>query len=232
MNPRDYRALLRSGRWFRGLDESFAENLIAAARVRKLGANQILFSRGDEPCGLYAVLDGAVRISGTTEAGKEVVLMLAEPPTWFGEIAVFDGLPRTHDAVGESESLLLHVGHAELLAMLEKHGAWWRELGQLVTGKLRLALVALEDVAVLPPAVRLARRLVMMTEGYGDWYDRRRRVLSVRQEQLAGMLGVSRQTVNQMLKELEARGAVKVAYGEIEVVEIEKLRGEAGLGKT
>ncbi|HLU66101.1 MAG TPA: Crp/Fnr family transcriptional regulator [Kofleriaceae bacterium] len=225
--PRDYRELLRAGSWFRAVPDALQEPLLAAAHLRRLVRRDRLFSRGDPPCGLYAVLDGAIRVSGVAETGKEALLALAEPPSWFGEISVFDGLPRTHDAIAETDSLLLHVPQAPLDELLAREPRLWRELGRLVAGKLRLAFLVIEDTAVLPPAVRLARRLLFMTEGYGDWFDRRRRVVAIRQEQLAMMLNLSRQTANQLLKELEARGVIRLAYGEIEVLDADGLRAAA-----
>jgi CRP/FNR family cyclic AMP-dependent transcriptional regulator len=226
-SARDYKELLRSGRWFRSIPIELQNGLLDAAQVIQLEPGKLLFSRGDPPCGLYAVVDGAMRVSGFTGTGKEALLSLIEPPTWFGEVSVFDGLPRTHDAVAERETLLIHVPPQPLDRLLDRDWRLWRELGRLLANKTRLAFLMIEDVALASPAVRLARRLVLMTEGYGEWYDRTRRVLSVRQEQLALMLNVSRQTANQLLKELEGKGVVRLAYGEIEIVDVDGLRATA-----
>jgi CRP/FNR family cyclic AMP-dependent transcriptional regulator len=206
-SARDYKELLRSGRWFRSIPIELQNGLLDAAQVIQLEPGKLLFSRGDPPCGLYAVVDGAMRVSGFTGTGKEALLSLIEPPTWFGEVSVFDGLPRTHDAVAERETLLIHVPPQPLDRLLDRDWRLWRELGRLLANKTRLA--------------------VLMTEGYGEWYDRTRRVLSVRQEQLALMLNVSRQTANQLLKELEGKGVVRLAYGEIEIVDVDGLRATA-----
>ena len=125
---------------------------------------------------------------------------------WFGEIAVFDGLPRTHDAVAAEKSAVLHVPAQALDRILEGEPRYWRELGLLVASKLRLAFLAMEDSAVLPIADRLARRLLVSVERYGEWHDRTSRVVDLRQQELATMLSTSRQTVNQLLKELEDQG--------------------------
>ncbi len=227
--PRDYRELLRSGKWFRALPTELDAALLDAAALHTLKAGQVIFSRGDEPDGLYAVLDGAVRVSGTGETGKEALLTLVEAPAWFGEISVFDGLPRTHDAVAHGETRLLHVPQPALDALLKRQPRFWRDLALLMTTKLRLVFGVMEDMAVLPIPVRLARRLVAMVENYGEWHDRQRRVVAVKQEQLAQMLSTSRQTVNQVLKELEAAGHLKVTYGEIEIVDLAGLRSAAQL---
>ncbi len=222
-SARDYRELLRSGRWFAGLPDELQAQLCDRAVVRTLAPRQPLFARGDEADGLYAVLDGTIRVSGSSESGREALLTLLEPPSWFGEISIFDGAPRTHDAVAESEALVLHVPRAALDAILEGQPRWWRELGLLVTSKLRLAFTAMEDMALLPIAVRLARRLALMAEGYGE-REHRRRTVEVSQEQQAQMLSTSRQTANQLLKELEARGLIRLSYGTIEILDLDGLR--------
>jgi len=225
-NPRDFKDLLRGGRWFAAIPEAMQEALLGAATVERLVERQRLFARGDAPSGLYAVLEGVVRISGSTDEGRESLLLLAEPPSWFGEIAVFDGLPRTHDADADGAACVLHVPEAPLQGLLAREPRWWRELGLLASGKLRLALGAIEDMALHPAPVRLARRLLMMSEGYGE-HREPRRVVEVRQDQLAALLSMSRQTANGVLKELEASGAVKPVYGGIEILDAAKLRAAA-----
>jgi CRP-like cAMP-binding protein len=98
----------------------------------------------------------------------------------------------------------------------------------LLAHKFRLAMLALEDFAQVPPRVRVARRLAMMIEGYGD-HTHPRRTVELRQDQLAQMLSVSRQTANQVLKDLEASGLIKVAYGEIEIIDTAGLNAVAAL---
>jgi len=226
-NAKHHGALLRAGRWFSALPPALQTALLDGGLVREVVAGERLFSRGDEPDGLYAVIDGAVRVTASSEHGKEALLTLMEPPTWFGEISVFDGQPRTHDAVANEPSRILHVPQRVLDAVLAKEPAWWRELGLLVTSKLRLAFLALEDAATVPTPIRLARRLVQMAEGYGEWLDRKKRVLAVRQEELALMLSTSRQTVNQLMKEMEHKGWLKLAYGHVELVDLDALRAAA-----
>lgn len=221
--PRDFLELLRTGRWFAALPDELQARLVDAAVVSTAGAGEPVMSRGDEPSGLYAVVDGAVRLSGRNEAGREVLHMVIEPPSWFGELSVIDGLPRTQDATADVASELLHVPQRAIEAILTAEPRTWQHLAILMAHKLRLAMLALEDVAQVPPIVRLARRLALMVEGYGD-HTHQRRTVELRQEQLAMMLSVSRQTANQLLKELEALGLVKLAYGEVEIVDAAALR--------
>lgn len=219
--------LLRAGAWFRLLPPELQAGLLAAAQVRRLEVGQRLFARGDPPDGLYAIASGGLRMSSVSADGKEAVLALAEPPQWFGEIALFDGQPRTHDVWAESRSVLLHVPQAELLRLLQAQPAWWQDFGLLLAQKLRLAFSAMEEAALLPPAGRLARRLVAMAGSYGS-AENPRRELQLPQETLGLMLSLSRQTVNQLLKQFEAEGAIRLGRGSIEIVDLERLRVLAG----
>ena len=117
-----------------------------------------------------------MRVSGTSDSGKEALLTVLEPPSWFGEISIFDGQPRTHDAISDGESLVLQVPQEPLLQLLDSQPRWWRDLALLATMKLRLAFIAMEDMALLPIAQRLARRLSLMAEGYGERQTGRRAV--------------------------------------------------------
>jgi CRP-like cAMP-binding protein len=219
-----YAALLRSGRWFRGLADELQREILRIALVRNLDPGERLFSRGDPPCGLYAVVDGTIRIAGVTDEGKEVTLTLVDPPSWFGEIAVFDREARTHDAIAQTVSTVIRVPQDALEALLEASPQYWRDLALLVTAKLRLAFVALEDSSTRSLPLRLARRLLVMAHAHGEWNDRSRRVVEVRQDQLATMLGTSRQTLNAALKEYAAQGVLRVSYGQVEILDLDALR--------
>lgn len=222
MTMTEIRPLLESGQWFSHLPPALRDALLGEARLLQLEPGQRLFRRGDPPCGLYAVLEGMMRVGAVSRDGKEALLTLVEPPYWFGEISLFDGQPRTHDAYAEGPARLLQVPQAALQALLAREPGYWRDFALLMSQKLRLAFIALEEMSLLPAAPRLARRLLMMAEGYGETGPRR--VLHLAQEQLALMLSLSRQTTNQILKELQAQGVVQLTYGEIEILDFERLR--------
>ncbi|VVN33735.1 CRP-like cAMP-activated global transcriptional regulator [Pseudomonas fluorescens] len=226
MGMQVWRSHLITGQWFSHLPGSLQDSLLTAARVRKLASGQRLFKRGDPPCGLYAVLEGSVRIGAVSGQGKEALLSLVEAPHWFGEICLFDGQPRTHDAFALSHCVLLHIPQSALLALLDSQPEYWRQLALLMSQKLRLAFISLEQLSLLPAPARLAHRLLMIAEGYGE-IDPPRRVLQLPQEQLASMLSLSRQTTNQILNELQSQGILALKYGEIEIVDAERLRALA-----
>ncbi len=228
MDAEKWHARLASGHWFSHLPVDLQRSLLAAARLRTLAAGQYLFKRGDPPCGLYAVLEGAVRISAVNAQGKEAVLSLVETPYWFGEICLFDNLPRTHDALAMGPCTLLQVPQAAMLTILEDHPAYWRDVALLMSHKLRLSLINIEQMSLMPASARLAHRLLMIAQGYGE-IDQARRTLQLPQEDLAAMLGLSRQTTNSLLKALEQQGLIGLSYGAIEVLDLRGLQQAAGL---
>lgn len=225
LRPHGYRELLRTGRWFASIPDALQTALLDAAVVRTIAAEESV-SHHRDPDGLFAVVDGAIRLSGRTDAGREVLHMVIEPPSWFGELAIVDGLPRTQELTADVETCVLHVPQPAIAALLDAVPAHWQHIATLVAYKLRLAVRALEDI--VPPRVRLARRLAMLTDGYGD-HTHARRTVELRQEQLAMMINLSRQTTNQLLKDLEALGLIKLAYGEVEILDAAALRALASI---
>jgi CRP/FNR family cyclic AMP-dependent transcriptional regulator len=215
--------VLRTGRWFRELTPALQQALLDQGVACTLAPEQLLFTRGAPPCGLYAVLEGSLRIRGLDASGRESLLTIAEPPSWFGEISLFDRAPRTHDAVANTRTTLMKVPQDALEHLLERSPAYYRELALLLTAKVRLLMVQLEDLATMPLSVRLARRLLHMSQGYGEFGPLGRKTLEVRQEQLGAMLNTSRQSVNTQLKEFASDGLLRVAYGRIELLDIEGL---------
>jgi CRP/FNR family transcriptional regulator, cyclic AMP receptor protein len=221
-------ARLERSAWFRSAPAAMQAQLVDSGRVERLVAGERLFTRGDSDDGLYCVLDGLIRIGAASSSGKEALLAVIEPVNWFGEIALFDNRPRTHNAYAERDAELFHLPRAALSAMLERTPAYWHVFGLLLTQKLRLAFDAIEEAALLPAAQRVARRLLLMAGGYGE-PGALRRTLKVPQEDLAMMLALSRQTINQVLKQFEMQGALKLRYAEIEIADVRKLAALADL---
>jgi CRP-like cAMP-binding protein len=219
-----YRAGISAGRWFASLPMALQEGLLADAVLHQLQTGERLFIRGDAFDGIYCVLRGALAIVGSNEAGKEAMLAIVEPYSWFGEIALFDGLERTHDVIADMPSTVLRVPQQALTQLLAAAPSYWQCFGVLLSHKMRFAFIALEEAALLPTALRVARRLVLMAEGYGELTNHTRRVLPLPQEQLASMLSVSRQTINQVLRQLEMQGLIKLSYRELEICDLAGLR--------
>jgi CRP/FNR family transcriptional regulator, cyclic AMP receptor protein len=220
-------AMLKSSEWFGAIDAPFQQAVLASSRVMAIAAGGSVFHRGDPSDGIYCVLSGAVCFGAIASSGKESIVALAEAPQWFGEIALFDGGTRTHDGWADINSTLLHLPLRHLTKILADDPARWHEMGQLLVRKLRIALTLLEDMALEPPRVRLARCLINLLEGYGQRKTAPSQSVRVSQERLGMMLSLSRQTVNELLQHLEQDNIIHCQRGGVRIVDPVSLREAA-----
>ena len=111
-------AVLKGSEWFGALEPAFQEAVLASSRVKQLGAGETVFHRGDASDGIYCVLSGAVCFGAIAPSGRGSIVALAEAPQWFGDVALFDGGARTHDAWADVASTLLHLPLRHLTKIL------------------------------------------------------------------------------------------------------------------
>ena len=176
----DEQSNIESGSWFSRLSPPLREAILARAQVRRVEDGAMLSARGapaEEWCG---VARGAVRVSSVSLSGKQVTLTYVEPGTWFGDIALFDGMPRTHDANAHGATTLLVVRKPDFKELLA------RSYGVRQGDEIRVGL-------------------------------------QLAQEDIAQLLGASRQRVNQELKGFEREGAVRIEPTRLVVLSKDKL---------
>ena len=213
-----------SGAWFSKLSQALRDDILTRAIVRRLKDGATLTTRGasaEEWCGVAL---GAVRISSVSLTGKQVALTYAEPGVWFGDIALFDGLPRTHDADAHGQTTLLCVRKPDFKALLAQHIELYDALLWLNCRRLRLMFDHFEDLNTRPLQVRLAKQIILLAKSYGVRHGEEIRIgLELAQEDLAQLLGASRQRVNQELKGFEREGAVRVEPTRLVVLSRDRL---------
>jgi CRP/FNR family cyclic AMP-dependent transcriptional regulator len=223
-----YRSQLETTSWFRGLPVELRDYLISHANLLTLEKGQFLYRRGERSDGLYAVLGGALAIGTIDADGKEALLAVLGPTAWIGEISLFDGLPRPNDATAVSRTLLLHVPETALRGLLDSTPRYWRDFALLMAQRLRVLFENTEAITLLPAAQRVASRLLMIAGGYGGLNATQNRI-RLSQDCLASMVSLSRQTTNQLLRNLENQWIVSLKSGEIAILDFDRLRA-ASLG--
>jgi CRP-like cAMP-binding protein len=232
LNPQSFEDILLTGRWYGGLPDDLRAALMAASHTVQLEAGQKLFSCGDHNRSLYGVISGGICVGRRNSGARETLLTVVEAPNWLGEIGLFDQQARSHDAYASGPATVVHIPGDKLTRLLEEEPRYWQYFGQLLAGKLRLLLDHAEDLALLSTPQRLAKRLILIAESYDCWRDRSRRLITVSQEQLAMMLCLSRQTTNHILRELDQRGLIRLAYHAIEIRDFDGLRDFVRQGVT
>ena len=223
------RSNIEAGSWYSKLSPPLRHAILSYAAVRRLHDGEMLSTRGapaDEWCG---VAQGAMRVSSVSLSGKQITLTYVEPGSWFGDIALFDGLPRTHDSNAHGETTLLVVRKADFNGLLARHTELYEALLRLNCRRLRLMFDAVEDLNTLPLASRLAKQILLLARSYGISQGEEIRIgLQLAQEDLAQLLGASRQRVNQELKGFERMGAVRIEPTRLVVLSKAKLLAISG----
>lgn len=218
------RSNIESGSWFSRLSPTLRNDILARATVRRLADSTLVSYRGATAEEWVGVAKGAVRVSSVSLAGKQVSLTYVEPGTWFGDISLFDGLPQTHDANTHGETTLLVVRKPDFKELLKHHTELYEALLRLNCRRLRLMFDVFEDLNTKPLAARLAKQILLLARSYGVPQGEEIRIgLQLAQEDLAQLLGASRQRVNQELKGFERDGAVRVEPTRLVVLNKDKL---------
>ena len=218
------RSNIEAGSWFSKLSLPLRQAILERAGVKRLHDGALLGARGEPAEAWCGVAKGAVRISSVSLSGKQITLTYAEPGTWFGDISLFDGMPHTHDANAHGETALLMVRKADFHALLAQHVELYDALLRLNCRRLRLMFDVIEDLNTLPLAARLAKQILLLARSYGVPQGEEIRIgLALAQEDLAQMLGASRQRVNQELKGFEREGALRIEPTRLVVLSKDKL---------
>ena len=218
MEHKDWHAVLNRDPWFAGLDPELAELMMMMSVERKYRANEIVYSANDAAGGMYGLLSGGVRLSQYTPSGKHIVFSTFSPGAWFGVISEIDGLPRPHNAVTVEPTRLLHLSSAAFREIVSRDWRHCFAMARCVVVLFRGALELLSELRSLPYPARVAQTLLAMSDhgvvtGAADPDPR------VTQEDLAAMVGVTRQTISRLLTDWESAGLVARGYGRIRILD-------------
>jgi CRP/FNR family transcriptional regulator, cyclic AMP receptor protein len=211
--------LLRINPFFAGLDAPAIEKLASLCQKRSLPAGETLFVKGDKGDALYGIRRGQIRIETSTPSGDTLTLNVLGPGDLFGEIALFDGQPRTADAVAAEPSELFVLRRSDFLAYLEKDARVAIRVIELLCQRIRWVSDRMEETALLPFQVRLARRLALLVEDFGM-------EIHISQDKLANYVGVARETVNRQLQVWRRAGVLDLGRGRILIRDRDKLMRE------
>ena len=213
----DEREAINSGRWFSSLSPSLRHDILRCAYVKRYKDGELLSARGDQPDEWIACARGAVRVSSTSLSGKQITLTYVEPGIWFGDVSIFDGDSRTHDSYAHGDTTILCVAKADFKKILSNHVELYEAMLRLQARRIRILFGLVEDLNTLPLRARLAKQLLHLVRSYGvpSLADGRemRIGLQLAQEELAQLLGASRQRVNQELKSMEREEVIRIEPG-------------------
>jgi CRP-like cAMP-binding protein len=187
------RRLLDTTDMFAALPPDVLDELREHATVRALSRNEVLFRQGESSDALYVVQHGRVAIATQSGDGRESVLAVLEDGALFGELPLFDDDPRSADARALTDTTVVELGYEPVRAVLRDRPELLWMIVRLLVQRLRTTNAALEDAVFLDVPARTAKRLLELSG------EANRFTLPVTQEELASMVGASRERVNKAI---------------------------------
>jgi CRP-like cAMP-binding protein len=195
------------------------DEFIAHAQTRRYPAGHLLFCKGDPGDKLFAILSGQVRISALSEFGQEVILNILGPGEIFGEIALLDGKDRTANASTIGDCELVTIGRGDFLSFLAHHPEVNQRMLEVLCARLRWVSESYEDVVFRRLPHRLARKILFLTEHFGEAGKGAVRIsVPLSQQELGNMIGATRESINKQLRQWVRAGLVTYADGHISVL--------------
>ena len=219
------RSLLGRVPFFADFSRTDLDALAAFVRSRCYPKGSIIFHRGDPGMILYLIETGEVKLTISGDRGKSVTLALLGPGTFFGEMSLLDGEPRSADATARVDCRLGVLGRDQFLPFLAAHPPATASLLAILTRRLRRTTDQVHDAFFLNIPARLAKVLLQFSETQSQSPDGVLSVPKLTQEELAEMVGGTRESVNKCLKEYARQGIVCCHRGMVAVLkpgELEK----------
>lgn len=195
---------------FRGLPAAVIDEIARRAQVRSGPAGTLLITQDEPGEALFIVCAGKAKVTVCGQNGREVTLALLRPGDLFGEVALLDGSPRSANVVAALDCQVLVLPRESLLQHLKSHPQMALNLMQVMARRLRRADEAIVGLALDDVEGRLCRTLVRLAREEGDVSAPGGLVLRRRptQQELANMVGSSRETVSRTFTSLIRRGLV------------------------
>ena len=216
--------VLRQANWLKAYPIELAERLLAEGRLVHLNAGEWAQSEGDDRSGLYVVMEGVLHTYCSAPGDRLVMIGLAEAGAVLGHATRFSGGPRLVTAVCVEPCVLLEISEAALERVAESQADIWRAIADFTYANMRSVLRMAADAISLPPRQHIVARL-LAAAAVGDSAEIP--VVRISQDLLGEMIGVTRKTVNHHLSKLERDGLLKLGYGRIELLDLERLRAVA-----
>ncbi|MEY4372710.1 MAG: hypothetical protein RL219_1479 [Actinomycetota bacterium] len=182
-----------------------------------LRRNDVLFNEGDSPDSIYVVLKGRIALVNVSSDGRESVLALMDRGDLFGEMGMLDDLPRSAGARALEPSTLLRLPYEPVVDLLEQSPSLLWGVVRLLAGRIRNMDEALADSVFLDVTGRTAKRLLELSNGADEF------TLPLTQEELAGMVGASRERVNKAISSFIRLGWLEQSDRRYKIVQRDRL---------
>ncbi|MBO9412892.1 MULTISPECIES: Crp/Fnr family transcriptional regulator [Ruegeria] len=194
--------------------------LSAQATEISLTQGDVLFEQGDEGDALYAILEGTLEVSFLAMSGRKLSLTLMKPGEVFGEIGLFDNGPRTATIAAAEPSRVLRVRRKDVMNQIRQHPDLAVDMIRLAGLRMRWMGSQLNEQVFLPMPIRLARKLLHLSDLQGDASNR----ITLSQSELAEFVGATREAVSKTISTWKRDKVVEASRGGLKIHDFDALR--------
>jgi CRP/FNR family transcriptional regulator, cyclic AMP receptor protein len=220
-------ALARAG-IFQGVDPSAVQDLKAALEPVSFPRAHVIFAEGEQGDRLYIVLSGKVKIGRRSPDGRENLLAVFGPSDMFGELSIFDPGPRTSTATTVTEVRAVTMDRTALREWITKRPEIAEQLLRVIARRLRRTNNMLADLIFTDVPGRVAKALLQLAHDFGTQEGGMLRVThDLTQEEIAQLVGASRETVNKALADFASRGWLRLDGKSVIILDPERLARRA-----
>lgn len=222
----DILKVLDKGEWFGGLPEELRCAIVERLRTRRYERGQLLRNEGVPPSGLTAVLEGQVGVRRWFSGEDHSLLHVGGPGFWIGEAAALLRCENIVSVVAQTPVVALELPMAAFDQIVAEQPDAFRHFARLAIERYAIAMRQLTEILGLDKEALLRARLADLIDmrhqdDPAGGYD-----IAIPQGELAALMGVARQTLNDLLKRLEKDGLIEVGYRKIRILDLARLRGE------
>jgi CRP/FNR family cyclic AMP-dependent transcriptional regulator len=210
---------------FAALDEEAAQALRASMTTVTMDKGDVLFHEGEPGDRLFVIVEGKIKLGATSSDGRETLLAVLGPAEMFGELSLFDPGPRTSTATALTPAALMGLGHDDLMPWLRGRPEVARSLLRALAQRLRRTNEAMADLVFSDVPGRVAKALLELSAKFGTRQGDGSVLVThdLTQEELAQLVGASRETVNKALADFQNRGWLRLEQRSVVLVDLERL---------
>ena len=213
---------------FEGLSPEEQEELRAMMTQTTLRRGETLFNEGDSGDRLYILLSGKVKLGHASADGRENLLAVLGPGEILGELTLFDPGQRSTTATAVSPARLVFLNHSDLMVFLEDNPSLAKHMLKALAKRLRRTNEALADLVFSDVPGRVAKALLDLADRFGIRTEDGIHVPhDLTQEELAQLVGASRETVNKSLAEFVNRNWIRLEGRAVTLIDIDRLARRA-----
>ncbi|QIN30148.1 Crp/Fnr family transcriptional regulator [Brevibacterium luteolum] len=220
--------VVRNATLFAGLDDESTSALLKFMKPRSLRRGTVLFREGDSGNELYIVSTGKLKVGRESPDGRENLLSVVGPGEMIGELTLFDPGTRSTTVTAVSQTELLSLEHNDLMTWLEERPQAAMNLLRALAQRLRRTNDTVGDLVFSDVPGRVAKALLDLAERFGkQGPDGTLVAHDLTQEELAQLVGASRETVNKALADFAARGWLRLEARAVVILDQERLSNRA-----